>query len=89
MMSKRAFAASLYNYRAASNPRVFLSLSRDGAPLGDLVFEVYANQAPRTASNFLDFVNSGAYKGTAFTAGFPGIVLRGGHIEADAERLAD
>jgi len=32
--------ASLYNYRAATNPQVFLQVSRDGKPLGKMVFEV-------------------------------------------------
>ena len=37
---KRSFGA-LYNYSCKSNPRVYFTLSRDGAKLGDLVFEVY------------------------------------------------
>ena len=84
--AKRSFSA-LYNYSCKSNPRVYFSLSRDGAKLGDLVFEVYANHAPRTADNFLAFVKgtaaSGSYRGAALTGGFPGIVLTGGRVSED------
>ena len=98
-LTKRQFsaAATLYNYSCKSNPRVFFTVSKDGAKLGDLVFEVYANQAPRTAENFLAFVKGctvGSYKGTAFKGGYPGIVLQGGRVtecnaSADGGRLVD
>ena len=98
MIQKRAFSAALYNYSCTSNPRVYFTLSRDGNTLGDLVFEVYQNHAPRTAENFLAFVkgtsNLGSYKGTTFTSGFPGIVLQGGRVtecneSAEGGRLVD
>ncbi len=41
---KRQF--SLYNYSDRSNPRVFLTLSKNGQTLGDLVFELYNKHAP-------------------------------------------
>ena len=81
--AKRCFSASLYNYTCKTNPRVYFTLSRDGAKLGDLVFEVYANHAPRTSENFLNFVRGctvGSYKGTSFTGGYPGLVLQGGRV---------
>ena len=84
--AKRCFSASLYNYSCKTNPRVYFTLSRDGNKLGDLVFEVYANHAPRTSENFLNFVKGctvGSYKGTTFTKGFPGILLQGGRVSED------
>ena len=85
--AKRCFSASLYNYTCKTNPRVYFTLSRDGAKLGDLVFEVYANHAPKTSENFLNFIKGasavGSYKGTAFTGGYPGIVLQGGRVTED------
>ncbi len=84
--AKRCFSASLYNYSCKTNPRVYFTLSRDGNKLGDLVFEVYANHAPRTSENFLNFVKGcsvGSYKGTSFTGGFPGILLQGGRVSED------
>ena len=96
-VTKRSFSAALYNYSCKSNPRVYFTVSRDGAKLGDLVFEVYANHAPRTAENFLAFVKGcsvGSYKGTSFKGGYPGIVLQGGRVTEcnaahDGGRLAD
>lgn len=94
--AKRGFT-SLYNYSCKTNPRVYFTLSRDGNKLGDLVFEVYANQVPRSAENFLSFVQGnalGSYKGTSFKGGYPGVVLQGGRVTecnaaADGGRLAD
>ena len=96
-LGKRFFSASLYNYTCKTNPRVYFTLSRDGAKLGDLVFEVYANHAPRTSENFLNFVKGcsvGSYKGTSFTGGYPGIVLQGGKVtecneSSEGGRLVD
>ena len=96
-LAKRLFSASLYQYGAATNPRVYFTLSRDGTKLGDLVFEVYANHVPKSAENFLSFVSGnslGSYRGTQFTKGFPGILLQGGrvtdcNVSADGSRLAD
>ena len=97
LLSKRSFGHALYNYSCKSNPRVYFTLSRDGNKLGDLVFEVYQNHAPRTAENFLNFVKGcsvGSYKGTTFTGGFPGIVLQGGRVtecneSSEGTRLPD
>lgn len=35
-----------------ANPRVYLDLEVDGAPLGRVVFELFAEKAPRTSENF-------------------------------------
>lgn len=94
--AKRTFG-SLYNYTCKTNPRVYFTVSRDGAKLGDLVFEVYANHVPRSAENFLSFVKgnlAGSYKGTSFSKGYPGIVLQGGRVSecnsgADGSRRPD
>ncbi len=90
---------SLYNYSSKSNPRVFMSLSKNGQKMGDLVFEVYANHAPKTADNFLALVSGSnalgkSYKGTSFTGGFPGIVMTGGRVtecnaSANGYRMVD
>ena len=37
-MSKRGFSASLYNYGASSNPKVYFTVSKDGRTIGDMVF---------------------------------------------------
>ena len=38
-VAMRGFA-SVYNYRDAKNPQVFFTVSRDGKPMGKMVFEV-------------------------------------------------
>ena len=96
-LAKRLFSASLYQYGAKTNPRVFFTLSRDGTKLGDLVFEVYANHVPKSAENFLSFVQGntlGSYKGTTFTKGFPGVLIQGGRVTEcnashDGTRMVD
>ena len=90
---------SLYNYSSKSNPRVFLTLSKNGSTLGDLEFELYQNHTPKTADNFLAFVTgnnalNASYKGKTLDKGFPGIVLGGGRVDAcnlsaDGSRMVD
>lgn len=77
-VGKRQF--SLYNYSDRSNPRVFLTLSKNGQVLGDLVFELYRNQVPENADNFAAFATGNnslgaSYQGKVLDKGFPGIVL--------------
>ena len=96
-VGKRQF--SLYNYRDAANPRVFFTLSKNGQPLGDLVFELYRNHTPSHAENVLSFATGdnkwkASYAGTQLNKGFPGIVLQGGSITecnsaANGGRLPD
>ena len=81
--NKRFFATSLYNYTARTNPRVYLTLSKNGKTLGDLVFELYHNHCPKTAENFISLLSENnalhhSYKGTSFTGGYPGILIKGG-----------
>ena len=90
---------SLYNYSAKSNPRVFLTVSKNGSRLGDLVFEVYHNHTPKTAENFIALATGAnalgkSYKGTTFTTGAPGVTLQAGRItecnqSADGGRFVD
>ena len=42
-ISKRSFAT------ATANPRVFLSISKAGQSVGNLVFELYADKQPNTS----------------------------------------
>lgn len=36
----------------APNPRTFMEISIDGSPIGRVIFELFADKAPRTAENF-------------------------------------
>ena len=85
-VSRRGFAYNFYNYSSNSNPRVYFTVSKGGRNIGDLVFELYQNQVPRTVEHITSFVtgnnSSGAsYSGTKLEKGQPGFVIQGGTIE--------
>jgi len=54
-------------------PRVRISTS-----VGDLVVELFENEAPNTVANFLSLVESGYYDGTPFHRVIPGFMAQGG-----------
>ena len=78
----RAFS-SLNNYRDPKNPKVFLQVSRDGQPLGNMVFELYKNHCPKTAENFRslcagDNTKGYTYKKSHFHRIIGGFMAQGG-----------
>jgi cyclophilin family peptidyl-prolyl cis-trans isomerase len=62
------------------NPMVVLSTS-----LGDIKVELYADKAPITVKNFLDYVKAGYYDGTIFHRVIPGFMIQGGGLTADMQ----
>ena len=46
---KRSFSTA-----AHANPRVYLTISKAGTHVGNLVFELYADRQPNTAHNFVN-----------------------------------
>lgn len=46
--------------------------------LGDIVIEMYPDEAPITVANFLKYVNDGFFDGTIFHRVIPGFVVQGG-----------
>ncbi len=54
-------------------PRVKISTSA-----GDVVVELYENEAPNTVANFLSLVEKGFYDGTPFHRVIPGFMAQGG-----------
>jgi cyclophilin family peptidyl-prolyl cis-trans isomerase len=46
--------------------------------MGDFTAEIYQDKAPKTAQNFLQYVNDGFYDGTIFHRVIPGFVIQGG-----------
>ena len=79
--SKRSFSR-LYQYSNATNPKAFLTVSQAGNPIGDLVFELYADRQPGNTSNFQALCDSG-YSGTTITKGVTGLGFKGGRISED------
>lgn len=75
-----ADAASALN---EANPRVYLDLEVDGAPLGRLVFELFAKEAPRTSENFRALCTGEkgfGYAGSAFHKIVAGVGCYGGNF---------
>lgn len=58
---------------AAQNPTVRLETS-----VGTIVVELYADKAPITVENFLEYVKSGFYDGTIFHRVIPDFMIQGG-----------
>jgi peptidyl-prolyl cis-trans isomerase B (cyclophilin B) len=48
---------------------------------GNITIELYAEKAPETVKNFLDYVNSGFYNGTVFHRVINGFMIQGGGFE--------
>ena len=61
----------------AQNPRVEFKTS-----MGSFALELYADKAPKTVANFIQYVNSGFYNGTIFHRVIDGFMIQGGGFEA-------
>jgi len=54
--------------------------------LGDFTIELFEKEAPISAKNFLDYVDSGHFDGTVFHRVIPGFVIQGGGMNADMKQ---
>ena len=72
----------LRDQEAAANdlPRVKLETSQ-----GDIVLELYENEAPNTVANFIYLVEKGFYEGTEFFSVVPGLFAEGGRSPMTAD----
>jgi len=61
----------------AKNPTVSLSTSK-----GDLTVELFAQDAPISVQNFLQYVDDGFFDGTVFHRVIPGFMIQGGGMDA-------
>ncbi|TCK08120.1 peptidylprolyl isomerase [Marinobacterium mangrovicola] len=50
--------------------------------MGNIQIELYADEAPKTVANFLEYVNSGYYDGLIFHRVIPGFMIQGGGMNA-------
>lgn len=62
-------------------PRVVVETSH-----GDIVLGLYADRAPVTVDNFLQYVDEGFYAGTTFHRVMPGFMIQGGGLTPDLQR---
>ena len=53
--------------------------------MGDIVLELFPQQAPITVENFLRYVNEGYYDGTIFHRVISNFMIQGGGIDVDLE----
>jgi peptidyl-prolyl cis-trans isomerase A (cyclophilin A) len=63
---------------SAANPKVLLKTSK-----GDITLELYADKAPVTVKNFLDYVDAKFYDGLIFHRVIKGFMIQGGGLTAD------
>jgi cyclophilin family peptidyl-prolyl cis-trans isomerase len=67
----------------AENPRVELKTT-----MGSFTLELYPDKAPKTVENFMQYVNSGFYKGTTFHRVIDGFMIQGGGFDRDMKQKA-
>jgi peptidyl-prolyl cis-trans isomerase A (cyclophilin A)/peptidyl-prolyl cis-trans isomerase B (cyclophilin B) len=77
-LSGVVFALLFSSGAIAANPQVELAT---GA--GSIVVELYPEKAPTTVENFLQYVQSGFYKGTMFHRVIDGFMIQGGGFTKD------
>ncbi len=67
----------------AASPRVELKTSH-----GTMIIELYAEQAPKTVENFLQYAKDGFYAGTIFHRVIDGFMIQGGGLTPDMKEKA-
>ncbi len=63
---------------SAANPTVELKTNQ-----GPIVVELYADKAPKSAANFVQYVKDGHYNGTVFHRVIDGFMVQGGGFDKD------
>ena len=66
-----------------SNPKVTIETSK-----GDIVIELYPDEAPQSVENFLQYVDNGFYENTLFHRVIPGFMIQGGGFDTSMQRKA-
>lgn len=66
----------------AANPKVKMETSK-----GSIIIELYADKAPLSVANFLNYVKTGAYDGTIFHRVIKDFMNQGGGFTADYEKV--
>lgn len=70
--------AMLSTSALAANPQVVVDTNR-----GSFIIELYPEKAPKTVANFMQYVNSGFYKGTIFHRVINRFMIQGGGFTPD------
>lgn len=67
----------------AENPRVEFKTT-----MGSFTLELYPDRAPKTVQNFIQYANSGFYKGTIFHRVIDGFMVQGGGFDPEMKQKA-
>jgi peptidyl-prolyl cis-trans isomerase A (cyclophilin A) len=67
----------------AADPRVEFKTT-----MGRFTVELYPDKAPKTVENFMQYVNSGFYKGTIFHRVIDNFMIQGGGFDPDMKQKA-
>lgn len=54
--------------------------------MGDIVLELYSEKAPKTVTNFLQYVKNGHYNGTIFHRVIPNFMIQGGGFDKNMQQ---
>lgn len=65
----------------ADNPKVLMKTNH-----GDITIELFADKAPKTVANFLQYVTEGHYNGTIFHRVIDGFMIQGGGFTPDMQQ---
>ena len=65
----------------AANPMVEMKTSQ-----GEIVVELFADKAPKSAENFVQYVRDGHYDGTIFHRVIDGFMIQGGGFDAEMKQ---
>ena len=65
----------------AANPVVEMKTSQ-----GEIVVELFADKAPKSAENFVQYVKDGHYDGTVFHRVIDGFMIQGGGFDAEMKQ---
>lgn len=76
-----ACAVFTQNLAAAGNPQAVIHTS-----MGDIQLVLYADKAPVTVENFINYAKSGFYDGTVFHRVIEGFMIQGGGFTADMQK---
>lgn len=82
LLSVTSFAATpAADSQKPVNPKVIIETSQ-----GNITLVLYANKAPKTVANFLQYINDGFYTNTIFHRVIENFMIQGGGFTAQFER---
>jgi peptidyl-prolyl cis-trans isomerase B (cyclophilin B) len=77
------FGAEETKAGTSPNPSVVIETS-----MGNITLELFADKAPKSVANFLEYVKSGFYNGTIFHRVIKNFMIQGGGMNAELGRKA-